>query len=98
MAESNSTASRLLDEATVSEEVQIRVHGPVSSPITLVHLPGVHGDWTLIGGFRRALGDRVRFIEIAYPRTTSWSLRDYAKGLSQGLGRKGISEGWLLGE
>ena len=98
MADASSTGSLTLDGTGSLEEVQLRVHGPSSSAITLVYLPGVHGDWTLIGGFRRALGDRVRFVEMAYPRTTSWSLEDYAKGVEEALREKGISRGWLLGE
>ena len=45
MAESN--ASTILASEPLSEDVQIRVHGPPSSAMTLVHLPGVHGHWTL---------------------------------------------------
>src|SRR5437868_5119820 len=96
MAESNYFTS--VDRAEVAEEVQIRVHGAPSSAITLVHLPGVHGDWTLIGGFRRALAGRVCFVEVAYPRTTSWSLDDYAQGVEAALRKRGVLRGWLLGE
>ena len=31
--------------------------------------------------FRRALGGRVRFVEMTYPRTLEWSLDDYAAGI-----------------
>src|SRR5208337_1274572 len=65
---------------------------------TLVYLPGLHGDWTLIGGFRKALAGRVRFAEVTYPRTLVWSLEDYAAGVEQGLAQQGIRSGWLLGE
>jgi hypothetical protein len=34
--------------------VAVRVHGDANRA-TLVYLPGVHGDWTLVGAFRRAL-------------------------------------------
>lgn len=80
-----------------SETVQIRVHGQSLSP-TLVYLPGLHGDWTLVGGFRRALDNRVCFVEVTYPRTTTWSLSDYATGIDVALKERGISIGWLLGE
>lgn len=83
--------------APASEELQIRIHNPHSHP-TLVYLPGLHGDWTLIGGFREALGSRARFVEITYPRTLTWSLEDYAAGVEQALAQAGITEGWLLGE
>ena len=52
----------------MAEELQLRIHGEASLP-TLIYLPGLHGDWTLIGGFRHALGGRVRFVEVTYPRT-----------------------------
>jgi pimeloyl-ACP methyl ester carboxylesterase len=79
------------------EELQIRIYGDDSRP-TLIYLPGLHGDWTLIGSFRRALGNRVRFVEITYPRTLTWSLEDYAAAVEGGLLEKGITHGWLLGE
>jgi pimeloyl-ACP methyl ester carboxylesterase len=81
----------------MSEQLQIRIHGPDSLP-TLVYLPGLHGDWTLIGSFRRALGGRVRFVEITYPRTLTWSLDDYAAGVETELARHSITQGWLLAE
>jgi apolipoprotein N-acyltransferase len=79
------------------EELQIRIHGGAALP-TLVYLPGLHGDWTLIGSFRKAIQDRVRFVEITYPRTLDWSLDDYAAAVEAALDQHGIREGWLLGE
>jgi pimeloyl-ACP methyl ester carboxylesterase len=84
-------------EEDPAEKLQIRIHNPEASP-TLVYLPGLHGDWTLIGGFREALGRRARFVEITYPRTLTWSLDGYAAGIEDELARAGITEGWLLGE
>jgi|ERR1051326_412930 pimeloyl-ACP methyl ester carboxylesterase len=81
----------------MAEELQLRIHSSESLP-TLVYLPGLHGDWTLIGRFRRALAGRVRFVEITYPRTLTWSLDDYAAGVETELARHGITHGWLLGE
>jgi pimeloyl-ACP methyl ester carboxylesterase len=81
----------------MSEEVELRVHGLAELP-TLVYLPGLHGDWTLIGGFRKALEGRVRFVEMTYPRTLVWSLEDYAAAVEQALAQQGIQSGWLLGE
>ncbi len=83
--------------AELVERVELRVHGDASLP-TLVYLPGLHGDWTLIGRFRRALQGRVRFVEITYPRTLSWSLEEYAAGVELALAEQGITRGWLLGE
>jgi pimeloyl-ACP methyl ester carboxylesterase len=79
------------------ERLQIRSYGDASSP-TLIYLPGLHGDWTLISSFRRELGNRVRFVEVTYPRTLDWSLDDYAAGVESALRECGISRGWLLGE
>ena len=81
----------------MEEQLQLRIHGAPSSP-TVVYLPSLHGDWTLIGRFRDALGNRVRFVEITYPRTLSWSLDDYATAIEQELSREGIDRVWLLAE
>jgi pimeloyl-ACP methyl ester carboxylesterase len=81
----------------VTEKLEMRVHGDASRP-TLIYLPGLHGDWTLVGGFRRALGGRVRFVEVTYPRTLTWSLEDYASGVEAALAERGVAGGWLLGE
>lgn len=80
-----------------SETPSIRLHGSADLP-ALIYLPGLHGDWTLIGGFRRAIGDRVRFVEVTYPRTLTWTLDDYAAGIEAALKENRIEAGWLLGE
>lgn len=82
---------------TKPEQIELRIHGDASRP-TLIYLPGLHGDWTLVGSFRRALGDRVRFVEVTYPRTLTWSIEDYARNVENALAEKGITSGWLLGE
>ena len=79
------------------EELQLRIHGDASLP-TLIYLPGLHGDWTLIGGFRHAIDGKVRFVEMTYPRTLTWSLDDYATAIESALAQNGITNGWLLGE
>lgn len=81
----------------VSEKLEIRVHGDPSRP-TLIYLPGLHGNWAFIGDFRRSLGGRVRFVEVAYPPTLTWSLEDYAAGVEATLSGRGITRGWFLGE
>ena len=58
----------------------------------------MHGDWTLVSSFKAALGNSVRFAEVTYPRTTSWTLQQYAEGVLSALGQAGITSGWLLGE
>ena len=81
----------------MSEKLELRIYGDGSLP-TVIYLPGLHGDWTLVGNFRRALGGRVRFVEMTYPRTLDWSLDDYAQAIETALAEQGIARGWLLGE
>jgi pimeloyl-ACP methyl ester carboxylesterase len=82
----------------MTDELQIRVHGAAELP-ALIYLPGTHGDWTLIGSFRRALPEgRVRFVEFTYPPTETWSLEDYAAAVEAALLGRGIRRGWLLAE
>ena len=81
----------------MTETLQIRVHGDTPLP-TLIYLPGLHGDWTLVGGFRKALGGRARFVEVTYPRTLTWTLDDYAAAVESALAEHGVTRGWLLGE
>ena len=78
-------------------ELQIRVHGDAGKP-TLIYLPGLHGDWTLVSSFREAVKDQLRFVEFTYPRTLSWSLEDHADGILHAMRTRGINEGWLLAE
>ena len=81
----------------MSEELQVRVHGPAGLP-TLIYFPGLHGDWTLISSFRASVAGRARFVEITYPRTVDWSLADYAAAVEAGLLKHGIEHGWVLAE
>ena len=85
------------EASKMTEDLRIRIHGPANLPV-LIYLPGLHGDWTLIGGFRRAVRGRVRFVEVTYPRTLTWMLDDYAAGIEAALRSQGIEHGWLLGE
>ena len=78
-------------------ELQMRIHGEAKGP-TLIYLPGLHGDWTLVSSFRVALGDRVRFVEFTYPRTRTWSLEDHARAVLDKLAGHGVREGWILAE
>ena len=80
-----------------SEEIQLRVYGEAALP-TLVYLPGLHGDWTLVASFRAALNGRVRFVEVTYPRTLTWTIDDYANTIRDALVENGIARGWLLAE
>ncbi len=78
-------------------KITLRVHGSPELP-ALIYLPGVHGDWTLIAGFRQALSTKARFVEITYPRATAWTLTRYAQGIESALLAAGVNGGWLLGE
>jgi pimeloyl-ACP methyl ester carboxylesterase len=80
------------------EDVKLRIHGEEGPRPSIVYLPGLHGDWTLIGRFRKALGERARFVEITYPRTLTWSLEEYAAAIAERLTREGIGRVWLLAE
>ena len=77
------------------ETIQLRVHG--AKEPTLVYLPGLHGDWTLVGAFRDALGGRARLVEFAYPRRTDWTLENYAQAVEEALIAQGIQRAWILG-
>jgi pimeloyl-ACP methyl ester carboxylesterase len=81
----------------MTESLQLRVHGPEAGP-TLIHLPGLHGDWTLLGPFRAALGSKARLVETTYPRRPEWTLDDYAAALETALTEHGIGRVWLLAE
>jgi pimeloyl-ACP methyl ester carboxylesterase len=80
-----------------AEELQLRIFGDTALP-ALVYLPGLHGDWTLVTGFRLALASRARFVEITYPRSLEWSLADYVDAIESSLLTRGIDRGWLLAE
>jgi pimeloyl-ACP methyl ester carboxylesterase len=81
----------------VTDPVAIRIHGDARLP-TLVYLPGMHGDWTLVTRLRTALNDKVRFIELAYPPIAGWTIGTYATAVCHALHGRGIGEGWLLAE
>ncbi|MDB6022826.1 MAG: hypothetical protein JWQ04_2683 [Pedosphaera sp.] len=81
----------------MSEHLQIRTYGDASLP-TLIYLPGLHGDWTLVSAFRAALKNRVHFVEMTYPRSLTWNIQDYANAIQTALWERGIMRGWLLGE
>lgn len=81
----------------MTEQLQLRTYSDPKLP-TLVYLPGVHGDWTLVAGFRAALKGRVHFVEMTYPRSLEWTIQDYADAIEKALLERGITRGWLLGE
>jgi pimeloyl-ACP methyl ester carboxylesterase len=81
----------------MDEKLQLRIYGDDSLP-TLIYLPGLHGDWTLVGSFRKFVLGKVRFVEMTYPRTLNWSLHDYATAIEIALLENKITHGWLLGE
>ena len=76
-------------------DISIRTH-PGAGP-TVIYLPGIHGDWGLIGAFRRALAGRVRFVEFAYSKNEV-SLEQLAAQVHGQLTENGVTSGWLLGQ
>lgn len=79
------------------ETLEVSIYGSRAQS-TLIYLPGTHGDCTIITPLRRRLSPYCRFVEITYPRTTTWSLSDYAWHISNALNAQGITKGWLLAE
>jgi pimeloyl-ACP methyl ester carboxylesterase len=79
------------------EKIQLRDYGN-SELATLVYLPGLHGDWTLVSSFRAVITEHVRFIEFAYPCRTDWTLNDYADAVIAELTARQITCAWLLAE
>ena len=75
--------------------VSIRVHDGAGP--TVIYLPGIHGDWGLIGAFRRALGDKVRFVEFSYSKA-DLSMEQLAEEVHSALTANGVASGWLLGQ
>ena len=76
-------------------EVSIRIHDGAGP--TVIYLPGIHGDWGLIGAFRRALGARVRFVEFEYSKDEV-ALERLAELVHAELSAYGVESGWLLGQ
>jgi pimeloyl-ACP methyl ester carboxylesterase len=76
---------------------RVRVHGNAVLP-TLIYLPGLHGDWTLVSSFRAAVEKRVRFVAFTYPRTLTASLDEHAAAILDKLAEHGIQKGWILAE
>lgn len=81
----------------MSESLNLQIQGDATLP-TLVYLPGLHGEWSFNFELRQAFKDRLRFVEIAYPKVDTWRLKDYPEHITRALLNKGITEGWLLGE
>ena len=75
----------------------VRGHHPQGRP-TLVYLPGIHGDWTLVTSFRCAVAPPLEFLELAYPDTTEWTITDYARAVATALNQLEIRRYWLLAE
>src|SRR5262245_20034309 len=69
------SAERRVDRG-MADSLHLRVHYAEAAS-TLVYLPGLHGDWTLLGPFRAAVAGKARLVETTYPRRPEWSLDDY---------------------
>ena len=81
----------------MENRLEIRVHGEPDQT-TLIYLPGLHGDWTLVSRFRAQAIERYRFVEFTYPRTLCWTLEDYAREVLGALEANDVRSGWLIGE
>lgn len=79
------------------ETIGLETGGNATGP-NLVYLPGLHGDGTLATGLRRELGADVRWLGVIYPRTTAWTLADYANAIARRLNQEVHGEIWLLAE
>jgi pimeloyl-ACP methyl ester carboxylesterase len=78
-------------------DVVCQVRGPASAP-TVIYLPGLHGEPTLVQSFGRALGGEIRFVTLEYPRSVTTTLRQLALDSRQALRAAGVDHGWLLAE
>lgn len=78
-------------------ELRLEAHGATTGP-TLLYLPGVHGDNTLLGSFRARLGDDVHLLEVIYPVTASGTLTELATAVWQAAARVANRPVWLLAE
>lgn len=83
--------------AKMSDFPDHQIQGDATLP-TLVYLPGLHGEWSFNFELRQAFKDRLRFVEVAYPKVDTWRLKDYPDNITRVLLDKGITAGWLLGE
>ncbi|MEY2411246.1 MAG: hypothetical protein QOF48_3916 [Verrucomicrobiota bacterium] len=79
------------------ESVQLRFPPP-GSPLNILFLPGLHGDATLVGPFRRALGGRARLLEATYPQRKDWVLTDYAHAVEEQSVTHHAQKVWVLAE
>lgn len=82
-----------------SPQLQIRRHAARNGDVpALLYLPGLHGDWTLLGPFRRAWAERGELLEVSYPQRADWALPDYARAVLNALQETGARRCWLMGE
>lgn len=79
------------------EPLLIRIHGNPQGP-TLIHLPGIHGDWSMVGDFRREAVKHLCFVEFTYPRTTTWTMDQYGEAILNSLVEHKITHGWIMAE
>jgi len=75
----------------------VRRHQPEGAP-TLLYLPGIHGDWTLVTSFRRAVSPPAQFVELVYPDSTHWDVPDYGRAVLEAVEALDLQRFWLLAE
>ncbi|MGC8742870.1 MAG: alpha/beta fold hydrolase [Verrucomicrobiia bacterium] len=81
----------------MEDDVKIFINDPDKSP-TLVYLPGIHGDASLVREFKKYVAGKLRFIEIEYGRNPDWEIQNYADRIEAALKRCGVDECYLLAE
>jgi len=83
--------------ASATIDLKVRIYDEGVDPV-IVYLPGLHGDWTLLAGFRRALAGRACLVEFSYPHRSDVSLEGYAHEILASLRERGLKRAWLLAE
>jgi pimeloyl-ACP methyl ester carboxylesterase len=79
------------------EQIEYQVSGPNDLP-KLIYLPGLHGDWSLLSGFRANVYGSVQLIEMRYPNTRSWTINDYSNAIMKILFDINVNSGFILAE
>lgn len=79
------------------EDFVFRVVGRSDHPWT-IYVPGVHGCWTPQAHAQPILTERLRLVEITYPRQPRWTVEDYARALERLMDRLKIESAHIVAE
>ena len=74
-----------------------QVSGPIEAPLA-IYLPGIHGDWTPLETAREALSERVRLVEVEYPKEPGWDLKHYADSVQELLASLKADKAHIIAE